>query len=471
MARDVHAGRGTPARGCTSATSPPPGTVEVIRWAKAPGHRRDRRGHPAPPAADHRPARRLRPDLQGQPAAAPARGRRGAARRRWPTAPSTPSPPTTPRTPGTTRSTRSSTRRSACSGWRPRWPWCSDDDGRRRACSTGPASPGVMSAAPAPDRRAGRPRPAARGRRAGQPHAGRPGGRGSPSTAAPRCPCRATTPGTAAPCAVPCTPRSCVAAPTVLKGALRMTRVRAVGVVLVALGVIYALLYAAWLRSRAPARVRGGRRRAQPHEPAPRGARRHPEEPPPQAATPRATYVSTTTAGDRLERVTVDGLGVRASAPPWRSTAAASPARALSGRAQPTCIVAAGAAARRRAASGAWPASSSARPPGRRDLARRGRRRLDTGFLPRYQADVDGRAALGGTPGAARARRPHAAPASSRPTHLEERSAREQPRPAEQRRLVDASPPSSSSRTAAPSAASPTAPSARPSARRCSPPA
>ena len=83
--------------------------------------------------------------------------------------------------------------------------------GRGRACSTGPASPRVMSVAPGPDRRAGRPRPPARGRRAGQPDPGRPRRRGSPSTAAPRCPCPATTPGTAAPCAVPCTPRSCAA--------------------------------------------------------------------------------------------------------------------------------------------------------------------------------------------------------------------------------------------------------------------
>ena len=48
---------------------------------QGPGHRRHRRGDAAPPAADHRPAGRLRPGLQGQPAAAPRRGRRRAARR------------------------------------------------------------------------------------------------------------------------------------------------------------------------------------------------------------------------------------------------------------------------------------------------------------------------------------------------------------------------------------------------------
>ncbi len=47
---------------------------------QGPGHRRDRRGHAPPPAAHHRPGRGLRPDLQGEPAAAAPGGRRGAAR-------------------------------------------------------------------------------------------------------------------------------------------------------------------------------------------------------------------------------------------------------------------------------------------------------------------------------------------------------------------------------------------------------
>ena len=61
-------------------------------------HRRHGRGDAAPLAAHLRPARVLRPGVQGEPAAASDLRRRGAARRRWPTAPSTPSPPTTPRT-------------------------------------------------------------------------------------------------------------------------------------------------------------------------------------------------------------------------------------------------------------------------------------------------------------------------------------------------------------------------------------
>ena len=119
VARDVMLARHTGSRVHVAHVSTA-GSVEVMRWAKAQGDRRHRRGHAAPPAADHRPARRLRPDLQGQPAAAPRRGRRTRCATRWPTARSTPSPPTTPRTRATTRSTRSSTRRSACSASRPR---------------------------------------------------------------------------------------------------------------------------------------------------------------------------------------------------------------------------------------------------------------------------------------------------------------------------------------------------------------
>ena len=79
VARDVMLARHTGSRVHVAHVSTA-GSVEVIRWARRPGHRGHRRGHPAPPAADDRPARGLRPDLQGQPAAAPGRGRRGAAR-------------------------------------------------------------------------------------------------------------------------------------------------------------------------------------------------------------------------------------------------------------------------------------------------------------------------------------------------------------------------------------------------------
>ena len=57
------------------------GSVEIVRQAKAQGLERHRRGLPAPPAADRRAGGDVRPDLQGQPAAALGRRRRGAARR------------------------------------------------------------------------------------------------------------------------------------------------------------------------------------------------------------------------------------------------------------------------------------------------------------------------------------------------------------------------------------------------------
>ena len=91
-------------RGCTSATSRPPGSVEILRWAKSRGRPGHRRGHPAPPAAHRRAAaqattRSSRSTRRCGPAADVA----GAARRRWPTARSTPSPPTTRRTRWRTR--------------------------------------------------------------------------------------------------------------------------------------------------------------------------------------------------------------------------------------------------------------------------------------------------------------------------------------------------------------------------------
>ena len=72
------------------------GSVEIVRWAKSRGWRRDRRGHPAPPAAHRRAGahattrstrstRRCAPSATCWPCA-----------RRSPTAPSTSSPPTTP---------------------------------------------------------------------------------------------------------------------------------------------------------------------------------------------------------------------------------------------------------------------------------------------------------------------------------------------------------------------------------------
>lgn len=92
-----------------------------------------------------------------------------------------------------------------------------------------------------------------------------------------------------------------------------MTRLQAVGVMLVALGLIYALLYAAWLRKRrrnASAAVAVERHRtgdAAPAAPVLADQRGHNLE-------VEGTYVSTTTAASRLERVAVEGLGNRSRA-------------------------------------------------------------------------------------------------------------------------------------------------------------
>ena len=92
-----------------------------------------------------------------------------------------------------------------------------------------------------------------------------------------------------------------------------MTRLQAVGVMLVALGLIYALLYVAWLRKRREhesAAIAAERKRT---------TRDHTLEAPalkekPAQVIAEGTYVSTTVAENRLERVTVEGLGNRSRA-------------------------------------------------------------------------------------------------------------------------------------------------------------
>jgi hypothetical protein len=78
---------------------------------------------------------------------------------------------------------------------------------------------------------------------------------------------------------------------------------------LIALGLIYALLYAAWLRKRrrntsASVAVAAGRQ----------GSDVVRDEPAGSVVRAEGTYVSTTTAASRHERVAVDGLGNRARA-------------------------------------------------------------------------------------------------------------------------------------------------------------
>jgi hypothetical protein len=83
-----------------------------------------------------------------------------------------------------------------------------------------------------------------------------------------------------------------------------VSRTQAVGVVLVALGLIYAVLYAAWLRKR---RRHTSAAVAVADAPAPALAGT-------DRLTVEGTYVSTTTAASRHERVAVAGLGNRARA-------------------------------------------------------------------------------------------------------------------------------------------------------------
>ena len=138
------------------------GSVEIVRWAKAKGWNVTAEVYPAPPAADRRAGRDVRPDLQGQPAAAHRRPTSRRCAPGWPTAPSTSSPPTTRRTRTRTRTASGPPPRSACSASRPRCRSC-----RRRwstpACSTGPAWPSGCRPRPARIGRARRPRPADRG--------------------------------------------------------------------------------------------------------------------------------------------------------------------------------------------------------------------------------------------------------------------------------------------------------------------
>ena len=88
-----------------------------------------------------------------------------------------------------------------------------------------------------------------------------------------------------------------------------MSRPQAVGVMLIALGLIYALLYAAWLRKRrrhTSAAVAVADRTDRDGE----GR----DEAPGSAVRAEGTYVSTTTAASRHERVAVAGLGNRSRA-------------------------------------------------------------------------------------------------------------------------------------------------------------
>jgi hypothetical protein len=165
-----------------------------------------------------------------------------------------------------------------------------------------------------------------------------------------------------------------------------MTRLQAVGVLLVALGLIYGLLYVAWLRkqrrhtSAAVAAGAGDSAEADRSRPAqPRGAQ----------LVVEGTYVSTTTAVSRLERVTVEGLGNRARATLTVTRGNPEGLVRIERQGESTVVVTAGrlvSVRRDRGMVGKFVGSN-------RMLVLQWRADDDTlyetGFLPRYKADVE----------------------------------------------------------------------------------
>ena len=167
-----------------------------------------------------------------------------------------------------------------------------------------------------------------------------------------------------------------------------MTRLQAVGVMLVALGLIYALLYAAWVRKRrqhASAAIAAERSRT---------SRDHSIEAPalkerPAQVIVEGTYVSTTTADSRLERVTVEGLGNRAKATLVVSRGNADELVRIDRQGEATVVIPAArlrSARRERGMVGKFVGAN-------RLVVLQWRAEngdvYETGFLPRYKADVE----------------------------------------------------------------------------------
>lgn len=167
-----------------------------------------------------------------------------------------------------------------------------------------------------------------------------------------------------------------------------MTRLQAVGILLVALGLIYALLYAAWLR--------GQRRHASA---AIAAERRGTGDGAPQAPTlpderlsvivVDGTYISTTTARSRLERVTVEGLGNGGRATLTVRRGDADQLVRIERQGEATVVVPSArlvSVRRDRGMAGKWIGAN-------RVVVLRWRADdgalYETGFLPRHKADVD----------------------------------------------------------------------------------
>jgi hypothetical protein len=167
-----------------------------------------------------------------------------------------------------------------------------------------------------------------------------------------------------------------------------VTRTQAVGILLVALGLIYALLYVAWLRKQrrhAAAAIAAERNRT---------SRDHDQDAPALHERPgrlvcEGTYVSTTTTDSRLERVTVEGLGNRARATLVVNRGDAAELVRIERQGESTVVIPRTrlvAARRERGMVGKFVGAQ-------RLVVLRWRAEdgteYDTGFLPRYKADVD----------------------------------------------------------------------------------
>ena len=167
-----------------------------------------------------------------------------------------------------------------------------------------------------------------------------------------------------------------------------MTRVQAVGVMLVALGLIYAVLYAAWVRKRrqhATAAIAAERRRAEgatPEAPALHDDRV-------ALVSVEGTYVSTTTGDNRFDRVTTEGLGNRAKATLTVRRGSTDQLVRIERQGESTVIIPSSrlvSVRRDRGMAGKFVGAN-------RMLVIRWRALegdvYETGFLPRYRADVD----------------------------------------------------------------------------------
>lgn len=169
-----------------------------------------------------------------------------------------------------------------------------------------------------------------------------------------------------------------------------MSRLQAVGVMLIALGLVYALLYAAWLRKQrrhTSAAIAIERRGGEGGEGG--AAAAAPEEEGAAAIVAEGTYISTTTAESRLERVTVEGLGNRARATLTVRRGDPDQLVRIERQGESTVLIPATrlvAARRDGGMAGKWVGAN-------RVLVLRWRAEdgavYETGFLPRHRADVE----------------------------------------------------------------------------------